>query len=190
MGPTHGPGFVQEYTNSIRKFTLADNGSTISINHLPSFVDSVYLHRRDYNAEAQILPNGKEGITMFSGVFQKTVNLPFLNSVNIDSSGYTVNNNFQQHYNHYHCAVLPLYSNSNNEMHNVFFGGIAQYYDSAGILVQDNNVPFVKTIARVTRNASGVLSEHKLPIEMPVFLGAGSESVSYTHLTLPTIYSV
>jgi hypothetical protein len=123
------------------------------------------------------LPNGQEGVTMFSGVFQPTVDLPFLNSVTVDSNNYTVNNTFQQYYNHYHCAVLPIYSTSNNEMHNVFFGGIAQYYDSAGILVQDNNVPFVKTIARVTRNSTGMMSEHKLPIEMPSLLGAGSEFI-------------
>jgi hypothetical protein len=114
---------------------------------------------------------------MFSGVFQPTVDLPFLNSVTIDSSNYSVNNTFQQYYNHYHCAVLPLYSATNNEMHNVFFGGIAQYYYSKGILVQDNNVPFVKTIARVSRDANGGLAEYKLPIEMPTLLGAGSEFI-------------
>lgn len=86
---------------------------------------------------------------MFSGVFQPIVDLPYLNSVTIDSQGYTIDNSFQQYYNHYHCAVLPMYSASNNEMHNIFFGGIAQYYDDLGVLVQDNNVPFVKTIARV-----------------------------------------
>jgi hypothetical protein len=177
MGPNNGPGFVQEYTNAVRKFTISDNGTTITINHLPSYFDSVNLHRRDYNAEPQILTNGAEGITMFSGVFQPTVDLPFLNSVTIDSSNYSVNNTFQQYYNHYHCAVLPLYSATNNEMHNVFFGGIAQYYDSTGILVQDNNVPFVKTIARVSRDANGGLAEYKLPIEMPTLLGAGSEFI-------------
>jgi hypothetical protein len=177
MGPNNGPGFIQEYTNAIRKFTITDNGSAISINHLPSYLDSVNLHRRDYNAEAQILPNGEEGITMFSGVFQQTVDLPFLNSVTIDSANYAVNNTFQQYYNHYHCAVLPLYSATNNEMHNVFFGGIAQYYDSSGTLVQDNNVPFVKTIARVTIDANGMMAEYKLPSEMPQFLGAGAEFI-------------
>ncbi|MFZ1320297.1 MAG: T9SS C-terminal target domain-containing protein [Ignavibacteria bacterium] len=177
MGPDHGPGFIQEYSNMIKKFTLSDNGTTITINHLPSYIDSVNLHRRDNNAEAQILPDGQEGISMFSGVFQPTVNLPFLNSITIDSTGYTVNNTFQQYYNHYHCPVLPIYSTSDNEMHNVFFGGIAQYYDSLGMLVQDNNVPFTKTIARVTRDASGTLVEYKLPIEMPALLGAGSEFI-------------
>jgi hypothetical protein len=62
-------------------------------------------------------------------------------------------------------------------MHNVFFGGIAQYYDSLGVLVQDNNVPFVKTIARVTRNAAGTMAEYKLPVEMPSLLGAGAEFI-------------
>jgi hypothetical protein len=125
----------------------------------------------------QILTDGSEGVTAFSGVFQPTVDLPFLNCVNIDSNSYAVNNTFQQYYNHYHCATLPLYSVSNNEMHNVFFGGIAQYYDSLGVLVQDNNVPFVKTIARVTRNAAGTMAEYKLPIEMPSLLGAGAEFI-------------
>ncbi|MBP6334381.1 MAG: T9SS type A sorting domain-containing protein [Bacteroidia bacterium] len=177
MGPTHGPGFIQEYTNAIRKFNLSDNGSTLSITHLPSFVDSVNLHRRDYNVVPQILPTGEEGLTAFSGVFQIGVDLPFLNCVNIDSIGYSPNNAFSQYYNHYHCAHIPIYSAANNEMHTVFFGGIAQYYDSAGILVQDNNVPFVKTIARVTRDASGTMSEYKLPVEMPALLGAGSEFI-------------
>lgn len=63
-------------------------------------------------------------------------------------------------------------------MHNVFFGGIAQYYDSAGTLVQDNNVPFVKTIARVTRNGTGTMAEYKLPVEMPGLMGAGAEFIS------------
>lgn len=177
MGPNHGPGFTQEYTNQIRRFTLNDNGTTITVNHLIAFTDTLNLHRRDYNAEPQILPNGEEGITMFSGVFQQTVDLPFLNSVTVDSNNYTVNNSFQQFYNHYHCAVVPLYSSSNNEMHTVFFGGIAQYYDSLGVLVQDNDVPFVKTIARVTTDSNGNMAEHKLPLEMPNYLGAGSEFI-------------
>jgi len=182
MGPTHGPGFFQKYTNAIRKFNLADNGTSISIEHLPGSIDSINLHRRDYNVVSQILPNGTEGITAFSGVFQPTVDLPFLNAVNINSTSYAVNNAFTQHYNHYHCAVIPLYSASNNEMHSVFFGGIAQFYDNNGMLVQDNNVPFVKTIARVTRDASGTMAEYKLPVEMPALLGAGAEFIPLENL--------
>jgi len=175
--PMGNPTYTQVYTNAIRKFNLTDDGTTVAITHLPTITDATNLHRRDYNAVPQILPNGAEGITVFSGVFQPTVDLPFLNCVIIDSASYAVNNTFQQYYNHYHCAVLPLYSSSNNEMHNVFFGGIAQYYDSLGILVQDNNVPFVKTIARVTRNSAGTMAEYKLPVDMPSLLGAGAEFI-------------
>lgn len=177
MGPTHGPGFIQEYTNQIRKFKLTDDGTTINITHLTPYTDTANLHRRDYNVVPQILPNGEKGLTAFSGVFQHNIDLPFLNPVNIDSSGYSVNNNFIQHYNHYHCANFPMYDAVNNEMHTIFFGGIAQFYDDNGLMVQDNDVPFVKTIARVTRSANGTMTEHKLNTEMPTYLGAGSEFI-------------
>ena len=169
--------YTQVYTDAIRKFTINDNGITINVTHLPEVTDAANLHRRDYNVVPQILPTGEEGLTAFSGVFQPVIDLPFLTAVTIDSLGYAVDNNFQQYYNHYHCGVLPLYSSADNEMHTVFFGGIAQYYDNNGTLVQDNDVPFVKTIARVTRTANGQLSEYKLPIEMPNYLGAGSEFI-------------
>lgn len=176
--PMGNPTFTQEYTNAIRKFQISDDGTNISITHLPSFIDAANLHRRDYNAVPQILPNGEEGITAFSGVFQPTADLPFLNCVNIDKNNYVVNNSFQQYYNHYHCGVVPLYSESANEMHTIFFGGIAQYYDNQGVLIQDDNVPFVNTIARVTRDANGVMAEYKLPVEMPSLLGAGAEFIA------------
>ena len=175
--PMNNPTFTQEYTNSIRKFTISDNGTDLNVTHLETITDEVNLHRRDYNVVPQILPNQQEGLTAFSGVFQVGADLPFLNCVNIDSSSYYVNNDFSQYYNHYHCANIPLYSAATNEMHNLFFGGISQYYDSAGVLVQNNDVPFVNTIARVTRNANGTMAEYKLPIEMPALLGAGAEFI-------------
>ncbi|MCC7245059.1 MAG: T9SS type A sorting domain-containing protein [Saprospiraceae bacterium] len=177
MGPTHGPGFFQEYTNSVRRFQINDNGTTLAVQHRSPWVDTALLHRRDFNVVPQILPNGQEALTAFSGVFQSAVDLPFLNCVNIDSSGYTEQPDFQQYYNHYHAATLPLYDALTHEMHSVFFGGIAQFYDNNGVLVQDNNVPFVKTVARVTRTADGKMTEYKMPINMPDYLGASAEFI-------------
>lgn len=182
MGPSNGPGFIQEYTNAIRVFNINDDGNNITIEHLPSHKDNENLHRRDYNATEQIMPNGDEGITMFSGVFQESANLPFLNSVDVSSTGYEVNNEFNQYYNHYHCPVLPLYSESENKMHTIFFGGIAQFYDNNGTLVQDDNVPFVNTIARITRDKDGKMVEYKMPVEMPTLLGAGAEFIPNLNL--------
>lgn len=182
--PMNNPTFTQQYTNAVRRFTVEDDGTNLTYTFMSNYEDSVQLHRRDYNAVPQIMPNGDFGITMFSGVFQPTIDLPFLNSVDISSSGYNVNNAFTQYYNHYHCANTPIYSVLDNEMHTIFYGGIAQYYDSVGILVQDDNVPFVSTIARVTREQNGVISEYKLPVEMPALLGAGSEFI--IEHTIPT----
>ncbi len=120
--PNNNPTFTQVYTNQIRKFKINDDGTALSVTHLRTITDAENLHRRDYNVVPQIMPNGEQGLTAFSGVFQKDVDLPFLNCVNIDSSGYAIQDSFSQYYNHYHCAVLPLYSESNNEMHTIFFG--------------------------------------------------------------------
>lgn len=177
VGPNHGPGFIQEYTDAIRIFTIEDDGANMTIEHLPPLIDADNLHRRDYNAEPQILADGSQGITMFSGVFNPNNDLPFLSAVTIDFQGYEVEPEFQQFYNHYHCPAFSIYSEAENEMHTVFFGGIAQYYDNDGTLMQDDNVPFVNTIARVTRTEDGDMAEYKLPIEMPALLGAGAEFI-------------
>ncbi|MCB0705487.1 MAG: T9SS C-terminal target domain-containing protein [Saprospiraceae bacterium] len=175
--PMNHPTFTQEYTNSIRRFTLEDDGVNLTITHLPSWTDANNLHRRDLNVSPQIMPDGQEGLTIFSGVFQQTADLPYLNSVDIRPSGYEVNPDFIQYFNHYHCANISIYSADQNEMHNLFFGGMAQYYVQDGVLMQDDNVPFVNTIARVTRSENGNLTEYKLDQEMPGYLGSGSEFI-------------
>lgn len=177
QGPGHGPGFMQAYTNAIRKFTIEDDGASLKVIHKAEITDEVNLHRRDYNVANQIFPDGRFGLTAFSGVFQKDVDLPFLNCLNIDSSGYSVQPDFNQYYNHYHCAHLPMYSQNNQEMHTLFFGGISQYYDVNGVLTRDDNVPFVNTIARVTRDKEGKMAEYKLQHTMPGLLGSGSEFI-------------
>lgn len=177
MGPTHGPGFEQKYTSQIRKFTINDDGTVLNYALTEIITDTNILHRRDFNVSPQILPDGTQGLTAFSGVFQRDIDLPFLSCVNIDSSGYSQQPGFSQYYNHYHCANISLYDSIYNSMQTVFFGGIAQYYDSSGILVLDNNVPFVKTIAKVVRDSLGNMAEYKLNATMPGFLGAGSEFI-------------
>jgi hypothetical protein len=173
--PHNGPSFTQSYTSAVRRFELVNNNGAFSINWQNAYNDTALFHRRDYNVLPQIGLNGEEAMIAFSGVFQQNVDLPYLNAVYVDSSSYNEIPNFSQYYNHYHCASIAMYDSSAQAMHNVFFGGIAQYYDLNGVLTQDNNVPFVNTIARVSRDAQGNYSEHKLAAEMPSLLGAGSE---------------
>ena len=177
MGPNNGPGFIQHYSNEIRKFEIVDNGTTMSINNYSAIVDTANFHRRDYNMSPQIFPNGDHGFTMFSGPFNN-LQLPFLNTIDITETSYSASNPFQQYLSNYHSAKIPVYDEENSTMHTIFFGGIAQYtMDDQGVLLEDTEVPFVKTISIVTRKSDGTMVETKLDIEMPAFLGSGAEFI-------------
>lgn len=180
--PMNNPTFVQTYADGLKKFTIDPSGSQLSIANYELVTDGVHLHRRDFNLVPQVFPDGSQGYTVSSGVFQINVDLPFLYPVDIKGSGYYPQTNFNQYLNNYHSGKVGLYDASQNKMHNIFFGGISQYYYNGTTLVQDNNVPFVKTISRVTRSADGTLTEFQLPIQMPNLKGAGAEFIPNLNL--------
>jgi hypothetical protein len=175
--PMNHPTFTQEYSNQIRKFKL-DTSNGLSFSEYSSVTDEINLHRRDYDLVPQIFPDGSFGYTIFSGVFQINLDLPFLYPVDIYSDGHVPVSNFNQMLSHYHSANIPLYDNSTQAMHTLFFGGMSQYYfDNNGTLVQDDYVPFVKTISRVSRNADNGLEEVAFSNKMPTYVGAGAEFI-------------
>ncbi len=175
--PMGGPTFTQEYTNAIRKFRIVWNGNTPTLADYTEFVDPQELHRRDYNAAPQVFPDGSIGFTMFTGVFQYDADLPWLNTVDVFEDGYQPRSK-NIYLSHYHSAKVPIWDSAGNLMHTIFFGGIAQYtMDQNGNLIEDPQVPFVRTISKVTRDAQWNLYESKLDIEMPGFLGAGAEFI-------------
>ena len=180
--PMNNPTFTQTYSNSIRKFEIDNSGVQLSINNYTSIADGVHLHRRDYNLLPQVFPNGELGYTISSGVFQINADLPFLYPVDIKASGYFPQTGFNQYLSNYHSGKANLYDATNNNMHNLFFGGISQYYYNNGTLVQDNTVPFVKTISRTKRAFDGSLTEYKLPVEMPNLKGSGAEFIPNENL--------
>ncbi|MBC5841781.1 hypothetical protein H8R23_10220 [Flavobacterium sp. F-380] len=180
--PNNGGSFVQSYTSQIQKFTIDNSGMQLSYGNYSTVTDAINLHRRDYNLVPQVFPNGEEGYTISSGVFQINEDLPFLYPVDIKSSGYFPQTQFNQYLSNYHSGKVGLYDQTENQMHTVFFGGISQYYYNGTTLIQDNNVPFVKTISRVTRLADGTLKEYNLPVEMPNLKGAGAEFIPNTNL--------
>lgn len=169
--------YTQTYSNQIRKF-MVDNSSTLSYTNYSTITDAVHLHRRDYNLVPQVFPDGTEGFTISSGVFQTTVDLPYLYPVDITPAGYTPITGFNQYLSNYHSATLSAYDSTTNSMHSLFFGGMSQYYYQNGTLVQDDLVPFVKTISQVTRFANGTLQEFQLPVEMPSLKGASAEFIA------------
>lgn len=180
--PMNNPTFVQTYTNAIRKFSIDNSGTQLSISNYVAITDAVHLHRRDYNLLPQVFPDGSFGYTISSGVFQMNVDLPFLYPVDVKSNGYFPQTTFNQYLSNYHSAVAALYDATENRMHNLFFGGISQYYYDGTTLIQDNTVPFVNTISRTTRFADGSLQEYQLPETMPALKGASAEFIPNENL--------
>ena len=174
MGPDHGPGFIQKYSDQIRRFRILDDGIKLGVEKLAAVTDSDNLHRRDLNMLPQIFANNAEGFTVFSGVFQVSANVPFTNTVDIFPDKHTVNTSFTQYLNHYHSAKVALYDAAKQSMENIFFGGISQYEDNAGTLTKNDDVPFTKVISKVTRDKFGKMSEVKLG-DMPGYFGASAE---------------
>lgn len=175
--PMNNPTFTQTYSNSIRKFTIDNSGVSLNYANYEEIIDAVHLHRRDYNLLPQVFPNGELGYTISSGVFQINADLPFLYPVDIKASGYFPQTDFNQYLSNYHSGKACLYDVTNNNMHNLFFGGMSQYYYDNAALVQDDTVPFVKTISRTKRADNGSLTEYQLPIEMPNLKGSGAEFI-------------
>ncbi|MEZ4854196.1 hypothetical protein [Flavobacterium sp.] len=175
--PMNNPTFTQTYSSAIRKFQIDNSGTQLSFSNYSVTTDAVHLHRRDYNLVPQVFPNGELGYTISSGVFQIGANLPFLYPVDIKANGYFPQTQFSQYLSNYHSGKVGLYNATDNQMHSLFFGGMSQYYYQNGTLIQDNTVPFVKTISRVSRLSNGSLEEYQLPVEMPNLKGSGAEFI-------------
>ena len=172
MGADQGPGFIQMYTHEIRRFKIIEEGE-IKVEFLGEVHDEMHLRRRDYNLVPYMTGNERQ-LMAFSGVFRNTADLPWLYPVSISGDNHQAHEDFNQYFNHYHCAHLPIYDKEKDDMHTLFFGGIAQFYLENGVVVQDNDVPFVSTIADVKRSSIGEMTESVLSTEMPGYLGAGS----------------
>jgi hypothetical protein len=176
-GPDHGPGFSQQYTNQIRKFSLTEKDGKLAIENYTAVTDSALLHRRDYNLLNQYDENGREMLTIYSGVFQYEKDLPYTTLIDITTNNHSEVEDFNQQFSHYHSATLPAYDKNKKTLYTVFFGGIAQkYVDQSGAVKTDNDVPFVKHISVVERNANGI-KEYLLPEQLSGYFGAAAEFI-------------
>lgn len=185
--PMGHPTHVQQYTNAVRRFRLPSAGASLAVEWLEPFRDTALLHRRDYNLLPSLAPDGTEAWTIYSGVFRPDIDQPFLDVVDLGADGISQRKNFSQQFQQYHSARMALHSKQSGDLHHLFFGGIAQYQrDAGGLLIQDTDVPFVRTIARVTRDAMGRTAEYALPLEMPMFIGAAAELLPAPELPLLT----
>ena len=182
-GPNHGPGFEQEYTDAYYSFNINNAGSAPVVSNWNTTTSQAHLHRRDYNLIPQQYSNGF-GYAISSGVFQIGVDEPFLYPVEITTGGYTPISTFNQYLSNYHSAHSSLYDADLDEHYHFFFGGISQYYYDGDEMIQDDAVPFVKTISMLKRSSDGSYTEYNLDIEMPGLQGASAEFIVNPNLPL------
>lgn len=175
--PMNNPTFVQAYVDGLKKFELSAPGQALAVLNYQLVIDQVNLHRRDYNLVPHVYPNGETGYLISSGVFQINADLPFLYPVEIKSSGHAAVNGFSQYLSNYHSSKFSAYDSSSGIMHHLFLGGLSQYYYQNGALINDPNVPFVRTISRLAQGQDGSYQEYVLGSEMPALLGASAEFI-------------
>ncbi len=179
---------VQIYTNSIRKFTVTNTGSALSVLLVDSFTDgnspdsTSRFHRRDLNVVPIINTDKKPGIAVYGGVFTQKVNGVWVNPVYItqganNSTNVNIDANFTQKFNQYGCAQVLCYEPNTNTMVTNLLGGISYYaYNSNGVLLPDAAVPFSKTISTIFRNAFGSLETYTAyNAGLPAYVGAESK---------------
>lgn len=176
--PRDMPTFRQEYTHAIQTFRINSAISDPSISNYSIVVDEEHLRRRDYNLVPYLFPDGEPGYMISTGVFQREADLPFLYNVEIGKEGfYKPVPDFEQLLSHYHSPKLSLYDEESESLHMLFFGGLAQFYFQDDQLMQDDRVPFVTTISRVSRYSDGRFAEYALDVEMPDLKGTSAEFI-------------
>lgn len=181
--PRDMPTFRQEYTHAIQSFRISQALADPKISFYSKVVDTDHLRRRDYNLVPYIFRDGEPGYMISTGVFQRQADLPFLYNVEIGKDEfYKPIPDFEQLLSHYHSAKLSIYEKEANELHMLFFGGLAQFYFQGDQLIQDDRVPFVTTISRVTRFSDGSFAEFALPVVMPDLKGTSAEFIPNPNL--------
>ncbi|MBK8954956.1 MAG: hypothetical protein IPM34_05285 [Saprospiraceae bacterium] len=166
----------QIYTDAFVLFRLQETKDSLAYNILYKKTDDYNFHRRDFNMSPFIDRDGKEKMMVYSGVFQHNLDKPFLNTSVIDSIEVREIFDFDQKFCAYNCAKLNLFDGANNRSHQIFFGGMAEYYrDSLGVITYDSYVPFVKSVSTIIRDEFGKFSEWLLTDTMPGFMGCNAE---------------
>ncbi|MEW6467816.1 MAG: T9SS type A sorting domain-containing protein [Bacteroidota bacterium] len=179
------PYFTQVYTNQVRRFTLYDNGTTLTVSNFTYYTDTAQYHRRDLNVFPVVNPDESFSIGCYGGVFRTDAQLPFLNPVYISDTGISIHP-YQQVMSHYTSAGIPLFDTATKKMYTVFLGGISLYdYDPlTNTVAVDSLVPFISDVTTLTKHANGNIEERVMPVQLPGLLGSNAEFVPAGNISL------
>jgi hypothetical protein len=172
------PMFTQEYHEKVKKFSISDDGTTITVGPMTTTTDTNNFHRRDMNLSPVILPDDSQGLRAYGGVFKKDANLPYLEPITINAGGITVSS-YQQQMSQYTCALMPAYDSTSEKMYSTFFGGISlhSYNEGTSTLMTDSLMPFINDVTTMVVNADGTAEETILPLQLNGLIGSNAKFV-------------
>jgi hypothetical protein len=174
------PTFTQTYSNRVKKFTINDDGTNLSVSNFTYETDTNNYHRRDFNLGNVILNDGSQAWCIYSGVFQKTHNLPYTAPINYNPlTGAQVDSSFSQQMNNYTCGLEPLYDSVQKTMYTILFGGESEYdYNPAnGTLTLDTLIPFVSDVSVLVHWQNGAWTQVPLTLQMPGMQGSNMKFI-------------
>ena len=67
---------------------------------------------------------------------------------------------YQQYFNQYTTANIPLHSGRSRSMYDVLIGGISLYYYDQGVLTEDPGLPWVDNVTSLVRTRNGAFQEY------------------------------
>lgn len=177
---------TQEYTEEVRQITMAPGKFEILDVARLSQLDRAELHRRDLNVEMTMdAVTGKPQIGIYGGVFKAGGPGGFEKPVlfDPDTGTFRVQDEGRQIFNAYATSVIPIWSESQGIMAQVFFGGIGHgvYHTTNDPIGLDNDgMPFGMDISVLTHEKSGAWAEFVLPDPVPGRLLLAANSVFIT----------
>jgi len=185
--PNEMATFVQKYTDGMFRFSwnsgwsnpAISDGVAISVEEdvfmMEKAVLDSLLHKRDYNMVKVKHVADTNYLVALSGVFQYDADLPFQNAVQITPEmKLREYPDFRQMYNQYECADFSVFDAISKTTTTFLIGGISNFYDSLGVLVQNDDVPFVPTMSKLLFAPDGSVLEYLLPDKLPQLLGSGA----------------
>jgi hypothetical protein len=176
---------IQKYTDALRIFKITETADSLKYELVKEIINDFNFHRRDFNVNPIIDKDGKIKLMSFAGVFQYNINRPFLNTTLIHDQDFEEILDFEHKFASYSCARVGMFDATENEMHEIFFGGMAEYYlDSTNNIGKDEYVPFVKSVSCVTRKSDGSFVENLHTEQLPGYFGTNSELLINPELKL------
>ena len=186
----YSAGTTGTYTNAIRSFTLQQNGQSWSLANMNTLVDSVNLHRRDFNLVPYVASDGTLDAIILGGVFTSK-DLSYNNPVYISglSTGKPTiaSGTFQQTCNQYSCAIVPVYVSPGSAMLYSLLGGISYMKyssESGGLVVGDEApMPFSNLADFIVSDSDSTVEYVQVPPHplLPGYLGSNASFMPLPH---------